>query len=287
MRGGGLSAVAPWAARHRTGTAARDGAGHSGTLLVADASGTLHFMSGGDDRLPCSGDGSDGGGTCGGALGLLGPRRSPLAGPPMPSAATRPARAVARVAVRCHRRRRRRSSASCVVAPSGIPYALLVGHTNGEVVQLPLPGGPPRPAVHRASKRHRGVVTDLLALRSASGERACFVSASSAGEVMMWALQSMTPLCSFSQHASGVHTLTMPPAGVPLHMEAWVLAVGDDGAISIYDALPPPAASSSSGGGGGSGGSGGGGGACASGRGASGGDDLPRLPSTFDSATRR
>ena len=165
-------------------------------------------------------------------------------------------------------------SASCVVAPSGIPYALLVGHTNGEVVQLPLPGGPPRPAVHRASKRHRGVVTDLLALRSASGERACFVSASSAGEVMMWALQSMTPLCSFSQHASGVHTLTMPPAGVPLHMEAWVLAVGDDGAISIYDVAPllppPPAASSSSGG------------ACASGRGASGGDDLPRLPSTFD-----
>ena len=67
-----------------------------------------------------------------------------------------------------------------------------------------------------------------------------FASASSLGEVVIWSLHRLQPLRRFKEHSGPITTLLQPPPGVPLHMERWVLAVGTDGAISIYDVSELP-----------------------------------------------
>ena len=59
----------------------------------------------------------------------------------------------------------------------------------------------------------------------------------------MWALPSFRLIRRFHEHSAAVTSLIQPPQGVSRHMERWVLAIGADGAISIYDTneLEPPA----------------------------------------------
>ena len=157
-------------------------------------------------------------------------------------------------------------SSSRVVAHEGVPVLLLLGHTDGSLSKTPLPGGLQTELIeddgddngggresrmpHRcwAEHRHSGRVTDVMMLRNSSSdrqvaERMTFASASSEGEVYVWALPEMCRLRAFHQHASAVTHLMQPSAGVPLHMEPWFLAVAADGSISVYDVsplLPPP-----------------------------------------------
>ena len=168
------------------------------------------------------------------------------------------------------------ATASCVVTQEGVPYVMVLGHADGSLSQVPLPGGPVLglggappfgesgygQTSRRSALRHRhsSRVTDLLPLRNGtsdrlSAERGCFASASASGEVRVWSVGGgprggMGLLHAFHQHTSAIHCLLQPPSGVPLHMESWFLAVGADGAISVYDAsplLPQPALGASQG----------------------------------------
>lgn len=128
-----------------------------------------------------------------------------------------------------------------------LPALLILGHDDGAVCKLALPGGL---ALQQAATRHRSRVTALLSLRASSaanghdscvwvrrraGDASHFVSASSDGEVWLWELHTFRPYCIFREHCRSVNLVLRPPARVPACMERWFVAISDAGSISVYD----------------------------------------------------
>ena len=133
-----------------------------------------------------------------------------------------------------------RVTASTMVAHEGVPVCLLLGHADGSLCAVDLPGGR-SPEWMRG--RHAAEVTALLALRShgGNGRRGHFVSAAADGTVLVWRHRELQPLASFREHCSGVRALLQAPPGVAPHMAHYFLSVSHDNTIALFEVGEPPA----------------------------------------------
>ncbi|KAL1506906.1 hypothetical protein AB1Y20_007770 [Prymnesium parvum] len=142
-------------------------------------------------------------------------------------------------------------SASALLLRQGLPTAMLLGHIDGSISAVSLPGG--SETVRGSLISHKARVTSLLGLKAAA-RCTTFASAAADGSVCLWALSvapphaaapsSLRPLKLFHQHAGSVRALLQPPPEVTcasaLNLAHCFLSVGTDGALVLYDAAEPP-----------------------------------------------